>query len=544
MPTGKQLVLLDVVNQKTVATLDFSAILLSYGMKSHIKITSMTLMMMEQSIFIMLGTVCGHVFFAEFAANSTDVSMTSLRKLNACFEAKAINQVRNYNGNIFLLGSNGVSVLCKYDASSNVEVISAGPACPWLRGFTPCSFSPDNKFIFGFHARNFYVVDVRNGDTLCTVPCGGIHRQWYFTLCDNYDVLREGEVRLQRATFDFLRKGSIVSIDLYLKRLPFLEHCVHRTQVVGVCLLDESDETIRAITIGADYFIRFSQIQWKSGAWSTLLSLYNPSAPTCVRSSSLSFGGCVVMVGGEKGTVTAWMVGTEALEDGNSYSVRSALYQRSESSARVVDFDVTQVSNNQCLSAVCYADGKIEWLDLYVDEDRGVRLEKEIRYPVLASPNLSIFSKVATWTDIDGTVYLCAASTSGNLFLWKSAEKPESACTMFVERCGLSALAFLCEGNQRWLAVGSESGTVTVFAIHGATLKKLATLTYHSATITGVALLLNDKDLRVLSVALDCRFAAYFIDLNTKQASFLHAVPLGVRDPSSLLETKFLAILG
>uniref|UniRef100_A0A7I5EDJ2 tRNA (34-2'-O)-methyltransferase regulator WDR6 n=1 Tax=Haemonchus contortus TaxID=6289 RepID=A0A7I5EDJ2_HAECO len=541
--TDRTGVLLDVANQETIAVLDFSGILSSYGMKSHIKITSMALIMVEQSMFIMVGTVSGHVFFAKFAANSTDVSMASTRKLNACFEAKAINQVRNYNENIFLLGSNGVLVLCKYDANSSVEVISAGPACPWLRGFTPCSFSPDNKFIFGFHARNFYVVDVRNGDTLCTVPCGGIHRQWYFTFCDNYDVLREGEVRLHRATFDFLRKGSIVSIDLYLKRLPFLEHCVHRTQVVGVCLLDETDETIRAITIGADYFIRFSQMQWKTGAWSILLSLYNPSAPTCVRSSSLPFGGCVIIAGGEKGTVTAWMVGTKALEDGNSYTVRSALYQRSGSSARVVDLDVTQVSNNQHLSAVSYADGQIERLNLYVDEDRGVRLEKEIRYPVLASPNLSIFSKVATWTDVDGTVYLCAASTSGNLFLWKSAEKPEPICTIFVERCGLSALAFLCEGTQRWLAVGSESGTVTVFAIHGATLEKLTTLTYHSATITGVAIQLNGKELQVLSVALDCRFAAYSIDLNTKQASFLHAVPLDVRDPSSLLVTKSGAIV-
>ncbi|KAK6061057.1 hypothetical protein COOONC_01286 [Cooperia oncophora] len=137
--------------------------------------------------------------------------------------------------------------------NSSVEIISAGTACPWLRGFTPCSFSPDSNFIFGFHA-------------------------------------------------------SIVSIDLYLKRLPFLEQCFHRAQVIGVCLMEDNGTNTRVVTAGADYFIQFTQIRWRNRSWSRLLSLYNPAAPTCIRSSPLFSGGCVVVVGGEKGTVTAWMV--------------------------------------------------------------------------------------------------------------------------------------------------------------------------------------------------------------------------------------------
>ncbi|KAK6031181.1 hypothetical protein OSTOST_02669 [Ostertagia ostertagi] len=420
---------------------------------------------------------------------------------------------------------------------SSVAVISAGLACPWLRGFTPSSFSQDNSIIFGFHAKNFYAVDVRSGDILCTVPCGGIHRQWYCTLYPNYDVLREQDVRLHRATFDFLRKGSIVSIDLYLKRLPFLEQCFHRTQVIGVCLLDDTDTSTRAITVGADYFIQFSEIRWRKRAWSLLLSLYNPSAPTCIRSSLMSCGRCAVVVGGEKGTVTAWMVEAEALVDGNSYAVRSARYQRKETSARVVDIDFTQVANSHYLCAVCYADGKIEWLNLYVDENRGVELDSETSFSQLVSPNYSIFTKVVSYS-VGGTVYLCAASTSGNLFLWELTGNPEPVCTLFVERCGLSAIAYFSANGQKWIAVGSESGTVTVFSVRGVYLEKLATLPYHTATVTGVALRLADTDLQVLSVSLDCRFAAHSINVQTKQARFLHAVLLGVRDPSSVLVTK------
>ncbi|VDP02311.1 unnamed protein product [Heligmosomoides polygyrus] len=115
-------------------------------------------------------------------------------------------------------------------------------------------------------SKNFYVVDARNGDTLCTLSCGGIHRQWYFTLYPNYDVLRKDEARVCRATFDFLRKGSVFSIDLYLKRVTILVPYIHRSQVVGVSLLDEAQGVTRVVTVGADFFVQVSEITVESRA--------------------------------------------------------------------------------------------------------------------------------------------------------------------------------------------------------------------------------------------------------------------------------------
>ncbi|KAK6031182.1 hypothetical protein OSTOST_02670 [Ostertagia ostertagi] len=80
--TDRAGVLLDVVNKKVIARFGFSAILSRYGIKSHVRITSMTVMSNEQSVFIMLGTVSGHVFFTSFASGCADVStMFSMREV-------------------------------------------------------------------------------------------------------------------------------------------------------------------------------------------------------------------------------------------------------------------------------------------------------------------------------------------------------------------------------------------------------------------------------------------------------------------------------
>ncbi|KAK5973168.1 hypothetical protein GCK32_018101 [Trichostrongylus colubriformis] len=78
--TDRTGVLLDVVNRKITATFDLSGIS-KYGIKSHIRVTSMVLMKAAQSMFIMLGTVSGHVFFTSFVASSTGVTVTSMRQV-------------------------------------------------------------------------------------------------------------------------------------------------------------------------------------------------------------------------------------------------------------------------------------------------------------------------------------------------------------------------------------------------------------------------------------------------------------------------------
>lgn len=530
--------LLDVPDRRIAATFDFSETLDLIGITSRMKITSTSVISADDALFVIAGTLSGHVFYASCAAGSLSATVDSSRALNAHLEAKPVNQIRSKNGDIFILGSNGVVVLCRRDGNSSLDVVSARPACPLLRGFTPCSFSPKNDYIYGFHAKNFYVVDARNGDTLCTLSCGGIHRQWYFTLYPNYDVLRKDEARVCRATFDFLRKGSVFSIDLYLKRVTILVPYIHRSQVVGVSLLDEAQGVTRVVTVGADFFVQVSEITWRKSKWRVVLSLFNPMAPTCSRSTPFSRdNGFLVVVGGEKGTVMSWMISESVLEERNSYAVRSSLYRRAESSARAMDLDVVQTSNSLYRSAVAYADGKIEWLLLGLSDRGSIRVERDGRYEAIKSPDYSIFTKVTLWT-VNDDVYLCAASTSGYVFLWKASKSTELLCKVFVDRCGLSALACLYGNELQWIAVGSESGAVTVFSVENDRLEKLATLTYHSATITGVSLCMGEAVLLVSSVGLDCRFAIHSINTSTGQVCFLHAVPVGVRDPAALLVTS------
>ncbi|WKY14411.1 hypothetical protein Q1695_000173 [Nippostrongylus brasiliensis] len=536
--------LVNIATRSLVATFHFGELLTLNGIKQHMKITTAVVMPSgENRLSLMLGTVSGHVFFGTFSVGSVGNSVKTSRELNVHFENKPVNQVRSIGDDIYILGSSGVLVLCRHDGHGSLEIVSARTACPHLRGFTPCSFSPHNDYIYGFHARNFHVIDFGSGAKLCTVPCGGIHRQWYFSLLPNYDVLQKSQARVDRAVFEFLRKGSVVSIELRLKPLSVMVPCFHRGQIVGISLLESSPATSIVVTVGADYFVQFSEVCWQKRVWEEKLSLFNGLSPTCIKSALLPHSaGHFVVVGGEKGSLVVWHISPSALVNKKPHYVRSVEYHRDECSARVMDLDIIQISSISYLTVVSFADGKIECLNLNLDEQLGVTIEESKDYEVLSSPNYSIFTKITSWK-VNDSVFICAVSTSGMLFLWNNLRRKEPVRTEQMERCGLSALAYLeAEEGSGWLAVGSESGAVTILSVHEATLKKIATLTYHSATVTDVAIRLESSKLLVSSVALDCRFSSFYVDLATMQVTFLRAVPLGVRDPSSLLLTSAGAI--
>ncbi|KJH46931.1 hypothetical protein DICVIV_07011 [Dictyocaulus viviparus] len=441
-------------------------------------------------------------------------------------------------------------MLLKIDSEKSVHVLSARPACPWLHGFTPCSFSPDNDLILGFHGNIFHAVDIRLGDTVCTIPCGGIHRQWFFSLCPNYDVPQRHDIKKRRATFDFLRHGVIVSVDLYLKPLyPIAPRC-HRTEIIGICIIRDEGEKRYVATIGADHLIQIIGI-YSSNDWKIHLSLFNHFKPTCVYSSE-SCHSCLVVVGGEKGTVVLWRIGFEDLMIGDSSSVPSTLYRRKECSARVTDIAINKISNDPMQKHYCviaFGDGTIECLEFLRYQENNCLFERkfifnENRY-VLRSPNYSIFTKVISWAG-DHSVYFCAASTSGSILVW---EQSTDLATRFnssipVEHCGLSALAYHNLENFRgFLAVGSESGAVNVFLVCSDIIEKLKTIEYHASTVTGIVLNSNGTLVEVISVALDCILAVHSVDINFNSVRCVCTIPLSVNDPSSLILTRYSCIV-
>ncbi|KAJ1367538.1 hypothetical protein KIN20_028468 [Parelaphostrongylus tenuis] len=556
--------LLDVTRRTVVATLNFDDALNYHSIKSVMRISTIAVTSIGAKMFITVGTVSGHLFYTDFIPFSSNVLMDSSYQINKHFGRKVINQLKVQDDDIFALGGNGILAHFKVCDDGLLHVIAVGLACPWLHGFTPSSFSTSDDLILGFQGTCFHVVDLRLRDSVGIVPCGGSNRHWSFSLQSNYDVLQKGEIRKRRGRFEFLRNGVIVCVDLYLEHLHFLVPRVHRKEIIDICTIFDTEESSYVATVGSDHLLQIAEIgpqhctTLEPTCYETFLPLFNSFAPTCVC-TSVSPKSLQIVVGGEKGSVVMWIiVEPNTFMIGDSCDIRPISYKRPHSSARVMDiavtsgkFTVSNVHRCECCCAVAYGDGTIEFLTVTDHEGIGdLSFQKMFSFGLRSfegyeNSDYSIFTKLVSWVSND-TIYFYAASTSGKLCTWKASSDciPQFLSSTLVENCGLSALTpEITEDTTGHLAVGTDSGRITIFSVFDEDVGKLATIEYHAATVNGIVLKLKQSHLELVSLAQDCILAIHLIDIASKDVRCICAVPLDVFDPRSLVVTRYGAVV-
>ncbi|EYB94319.1 hypothetical protein Y032_0173g419 [Ancylostoma ceylanicum] len=494
---------------------------------------------------------------------STPPHLRICARLNAAFKKGPVNQLLCLEGDLHALGRNGVLALCNLRPNGEIAVISARPLCPWIKGFTPCGFDEERELIFGFRGKTFMVVSYSDHQILDSFDCGGPNRQWYFTTHLPVRDLPYSSYYF----FDFLSKGKIITAHLHAKVMTILALPANTARIIGATNINTHEVYSTLATIGADHSVTIFRIYGASQERDLNLVLYNEAMPTSVCSTVVLTGEYLIFVGGEKGSITTWLINPVDLITLDPRHVISNEYKRGDSSARVTSVSAGRNASRKDLPdlehfvAAAYADGVIEILKVVFANDKlGVSLELFRR--IDRNPDFSVPTKIDIYRrrspDIApvSELEVHAVSTSGKraFHYTLSWDHPEIRRRMAndyfrVEKCGLSALyvakAITTRSEGDMLIIGSESGRITVIysPVEGLP-KRYAIGKYHSATVTGLFAFHSEGNSYVGSVALDCRFALWeYNGSKPKGMELIKAIALDVRDPSELVLVNFGALI-
>ncbi|RCN31097.1 hypothetical protein ANCCAN_23130 [Ancylostoma caninum] len=510
-------------------------------------------------LVIVVGTTTGQIFYGTFTESGVDIEMTTSKEVNSSFRKQPINHLLCSEANLYALGKNGIFALCALRANGDIIVISARPLCPWMKGFNPCGFDQNMEVAFGFRGKMFVVVCLRHHYILASFDCGGPNRQWYFTThLPSDDITFKTEY-----FFDFLSKGRVFTAHLDVKVTSWLALPPNNGRVVAATTIFAHELYSTLATVGSDHSVAIFRFFGPRQDRDWNIVLYNEATPTCVCSTVVLSGEYLVIVGGEKGSVTTWLINPVDLINVDPRQVLSHEWRRGDSSARV-----TAISTNRHIPrrdelpdlehyiAAAYADGVIDILKVVFANDKlGVSLEVVRR--IDRNPDFSVPTKVhcirrrSPEIEAISELEIHAISTSGLralhiTFSWNDPEIQKRMTSEFheVEKCGLSALAvgpipLHDEGREDadGILVGSESGIITL--IHSPVVsapEHVARGEYHSATVTGLYIFNHEGYNYCGSVALDCRFALWRIN-ERLELVFIKAFVLDVRDPSDVVWT-------
>ncbi|KAL6724578.1 hypothetical protein Aduo_019456 [Ancylostoma duodenale] len=505
---------------------------------------------------VVVGTTTGQLFYGTFIGSDVDVEMTTSQELNSSFKKGPVNHLLCNKANLYALGKNGIFALCALRSNGDIIMMTARPLCPWMKGFNPCGFDENMEVAFGFKGKEFVVVSIRYHHTLASFDCGGPNRQWYFTThLPSDDLTFKTEY-----FFDFLSKGKIYTAHLDVKVTSCLALPPNKGRIIAATTIFAHELYSALATVGSDHSVTIFRIFGPRQDRDWNLVLHNEATPTSVCSTVVLSGEYMVIVGGEKGSVTTWLINPVDLIDLDPRQVLSHEWRRGDSSARV-----TAVSTNRHSSrrrelpdlehyvATAFADGVIEILKVVFANDK-LGLSLEVFRRIDRTPHFSVPTKVWCYRrrspDIEpiSELEIHAVSTSGLralhiTFSWNDPEIQKRMITQFhnVEKCGLSALAIApishhTEGREPadMILVGSESGNITLFhsPIESAPKRRPQGI-YHSATVTGLLIFSHGGHNYAVSVALDCRLALWRINRRLR-LELIKSFVLDVRDPSDV----------
>ncbi|CAJ0610415.1 unnamed protein product [Cylicocyclus nassatus] len=531
-------ILAEIINLESYScfcVLNFEPAIKRGAKRKEIKFTTFAIHKFGQRFSIALGTVSGQIFYVTgFDGATSPLNVHSSPVLNSVFKHHPITHLWIRECELNIVGRNGILAVVVLKPNGKVAILSARPLCPYLPHLVPVAMNADNTLILAFSGNIFYVVDYYTQSILDQVDCGGAHRNWYFS-AQNCSDLRT------RYFFDFIAKGRLVTAHLDLKSVKKISDAPHRTDIVDICLMHEDSYGALLSTVAADHSITIFSLGTDGGERKDAIKLYNEAKPTCMCSHAFSRLEWVLYVGGEKSAVTTWLVTASDIQLSDPKYVTSSVYYRDHCAARVVSIATnSNYENVLCTNhhaVVAYADGVLEIIQPVLEENqptvalqllKRININSEILFPV----------QVSLRVGAQGELEIDLAATSGRhgRYSFEPTLHLHRQQSVVIEQCGLSAIFVypIEDGGRKIIAVGSESGYITVAVCTNNGTTVTASKKVHSGTVTSLQGRRVGDKYQLASVSLDCRLILWNLSHDAKEIDVVQICSLDVRDPSSL----------
>ncbi|VDO34762.1 unnamed protein product [Haemonchus placei] len=316
-----------------------------------------------------------------------------------------------------------------------------------------------------------------------------------------------------------------------------------RKKICALRILVWNEFSMYGVTVSEDHFMHVFRFDAGNSGWITPLAFYTPAHPTCVERIEVKAQGWIIIVGTANGVIMAYSIRPCNFVRAANYVVPSVEFKRKGANCRVVHLDIANKhvrTANSYLCVVSYGDGKIICLDIAVNAaTMAVEIKKSSDFGTLASKKDEIFEKVQSWK-WNSLFYICAATSNGQMFLWKANSNfaAKQVASVRVDHRRLISLATVGCESRRFVAVGSDTGRITVYRIVGGeSLAQLAIIKFFDESVGGLALELDGEILRIHAAYELGMYAVYQVDVEEQSESVVSPRKFSHIDISSLAES-------
>uniref|UniRef100_A0A7I4YYP4 tRNA (34-2'-O)-methyltransferase regulator WDR6 n=1 Tax=Haemonchus contortus TaxID=6289 RepID=A0A7I4YYP4_HAECO len=348
------------------------------------------------------------------------------------------------------------------------------------------------------------------------------------------------------AILEFLRKKNYNSITMVLSPIRYVVGPLHRRKICALRILVWNEFCMYGVTVSEDHFMHVFRFDAGNSGWITPLAFYTPSHPTCVERIEVKVQGWIIIVGTANGVIMAYSIRPCNFVRAANYVVPSVEFKRKGANCRVVHLDIANKhvrTANSYLCVVSYGDGKIICLDIAVNAvTMAVEIKKSSDFGTLASKKDEIFEKVQSWK-WNSLFYICAATSNGHMFLWKANSNfaAKQVASVRVDNRRLISLATVGCESRRFVAVGSDTGRITVYRIVGGeSLAQLAIIKFFDESVGGLALELDGEILRIHAAYELGMYAVYQVDVEEQsEPAMVYHYRSSVLHPKDLIADPY-----